>query len=259
MNVRIDYYTGTGGSERVAKRIAEELTDKGCSVKVNRIKRDEFVSDDSFEYYVLVFAVHSFNAPRPPFEWTNQIEGKNRKCAVISVSGGGEVLSNTACRRKIIHHLESRNFDVVYEDMVRMPNNWMSVPKKEKFDRLLRNYPLKTREIARAIVELQKRRKSPYWIDLLISAMGESEKKVLKKFGEGIITLDHCTGCGICANNCCSSNIVIENGKALVGDRCDMCLGCIYGCPHNALTATYGGYQVDKRGYNLKAMERDLL
>ena len=78
--------------------------------------------------------------------------------------------------------MESKNFDVVYEDMVRMPNNWMSVPKKEKFDRLLRNYPLKTQEIAQTIVELKKRRKSPYWIDLLISAMGESEKKVLKYY-----------------------------------------------------------------------------
>lgn len=78
------------------------------------------------------------------------------------------------------------------------------------------------------------------------------------KFGRGIKTTDSCTGCGLCARRCGSSNIVIENGRAVVGDRCDMCLGCIYGCPEKALVATYGGFQVDKKGYNLKSMIKDI-
>lgn len=258
MNIRIDYYTGTGGSEKVAKVIAGELTKKECRVAVNRIVRDKFIADDDFEYYVLVFAVHAFDAPLPPFEWVRKLDGLGRKCAVISVSGGGEIISNTACRRKIIKCLSAQNFNVVYEDMVRMPNNWMSVPKREKCERILKQYPVKSCEIANAIFEARQRRKSPLWIDILISALGNAEKSATIKFGRGIRTMDNCTGCGLCARRCGSSNIVVENGRAVVGDRCDMCLGCIYGCPHKALVATYCGFQVDEKGYNLKSMIGDI-
>lgn len=256
MNIRIDYYTGTGGSEFVAKQIATKLTTKGCVVTINRIIRDKFITPDNFDYYVLLFAVHSFNAPQPVFDWVKKMDGKMRRCAVISVSGAGEVVSNTASRRKIIKSLSLANFEVDYEEMVKMPNNWVSVPKHEKCEEILKQLPSKVTEISDAIFEQRKQRKSPYWIDILISAMGQCEKLVTKKFGKGIKVTDSCTGCGLCAGKCCSSNIVIENGRAVIGDRCDMCLGCIYGCPQQALVATYAGFQIDKKGYNLRTMQK---
>lgn len=252
MNLRIDYYTGTGGTEMAAKQIATKLTTKGCSVEVNRIVRDKFIASDGFDYYVLLFAVHSFNAPQPVFEWVQKLDGRGRKCAVVAVSGGGEVFSNTACRKKIIESLSRANFDVIYEDMVQMPNNWMSVPSDERCKNILGQFPQKINHICNAIFEQRGQRKSPYWIDILISAVGRCEKLVAKKFGRGIKVTDSCTGCGLCVRNCCSSNLVIKDDRAVVGDRCDMCLGCIYGCPHKALIATYGGFQVDKKGYDLR-------
>lgn len=256
MRIRVDYYTGTGGSERIAKRIAEEMRAKGAEASVHRIVRDHFVADDTFDTYLLVFAVHSFNAPAPVFEWVEQLTGRGRKCAVVSVSGAGEVISNTACRRKLIKRMERRGFEVTYEEMIRMPNNWMSVPSKEKCDRLLAAYPAKCAEIAQAIVEGKRRRTHPLWIDIALSKAGEAEKWGVQSFGRGIKTLESCTGCGLCAKQCCSSNITIIEKRAVVGDRCDMCLGCLYGCPHKALIATTAGFQVDKRGYDLREMER---
>jgi ferredoxin len=95
----------------------------------------------------------------------------------------------------------------------------------------------------------------------LISALGELEKGGSHKFGSGIKVLHSCTRCGLCVNNCCSSNIVFEiqeergvTGKPKFGNRCDMCLGCIYNCPKNALRPTWGAFQVDKKGYDLHLM-----
>lgn len=190
MKIRIDYYTGTGGSEMVAKQLAANLTAKGCAVTLNRIIRDKFVPSDDFDYYVLLFAVHSFNAPRPVFEWVQKLHGNGAKCAVIAVSGGGEVVSNTACRRKIIKCLSLVNFEVIYEDMVKMPNNWMSVPGREKCERIMTQFPLKATEISDAIFAQRKQRKSPFWIDILIAAAGQCEKLVTKKFGQGIKVMD---------------------------------------------------------------------
>ena len=45
-----------------------------------------------------------------------------------------------------------------------------------------------------------------------------------------------CIGCGICAKNCPTKNIRIENGKAVASSKCTMCYRCINHCPKQAMT-----------------------
>jgi len=262
-NIRIDYYTGTGGSELVAELLADKLKNENRIVEVHRIYRDNIKKVEKLEtdYYILIFPVHSFNAPKPIYEWVEHLEGNHCKTAVISVSGGGHVVSNSACRRKTVKLLRKSNFSVECEEMVRMPNNWMKAPKKEKYMRILSELPIKIDEISQIIISKKRKKKVVYWIDYLISALGELEKKGTHKFGNGIKVLDTCTGCGLCSKNCCSSNIKMESqnssggqGKPKFGNQCDMCLGCIYNCPQKALQPTWGAYQVDKNGYDLRLM-----
>jgi len=263
-NIRIDYYTGTGGSELVAKLLAEKLQGEDRKVEVNRIYRDHIQKAEKLQtdYYILIFPVHSFNAPKPVYEWVGYLSGNQCKTAVVSVSGGGDVLSNSACRCKTVKLLKKNSFDVICEEMVRMPNNWMKVPEKKKFMKILSVMPNKIDEISQTVLSEKRNKKRVYWIDYLISALGEAEKKATRKFGNGIKVSAACTGCGLCAENCCSSNIQIENHAAYgvfpipkFGDRCDMCLGCIYNCPQKALYPTYAAFQVDKKGYDLPVEE----
>ena len=258
-NIRIDYYTGTGGSKLVAELLAEKLKINRINVDLNRIFRDKItdIKELNADYYILIFPVHSFNAPQPIYEWVEHLSGNHCKTALISVSGGGNVLSNTASRCKTVKLLKKRNFNVIFEEMIRMPNNWMKVPEKEKFTRILSKLPNKINTISQAVLSEKKEKKMVYWIDYLISALGEAEKKGTHKFGNGIKVLDSCNACGLCAKNCCSSNIQIENQnvneltlKPKIGNRCDMCLGCIYNCPQKALQPTWGAFQVDKKGYD---------
>lgn len=45
-----------------------------------------------------------------------------------------------------------------------------------------------------------------------------------------------CIGCGICARNCPTRNIKIEDGKAVASSKCTMCYRCINHCPKQAMT-----------------------
>ena len=45
-----------------------------------------------------------------------------------------------------------------------------------------------------------------------------------------------CIGCGICAKNCPTQNIKIEDGKAVSSDKCTMCYRCVNHCPKQAMT-----------------------
>jgi len=262
-NIRIDYYTGTGGSELVAKLLADKLRDNNLNVEVNRIYRDNINGLKTLEidYYILIFPVHSFNAPKPIYEWVEQLRGNHCNTAVISVSGGGNVITNSACRCKTVKLLQNSNFNVIFEEMIRMPNNWMKVPDKKKYTTILLELPNKIDEISQTIISEKRKKKHIYWIDYLIAALGEAEKKGTRKFGNRIKVLDTCIACGLCSENCCSSNIQMENqtlsdlqGKPRFGNRCDMCLGCVYNCPQKALQPTWGALQIDKNGYDLRLM-----
>ncbi|MCL2414259.1 MAG: EFR1 family ferrodoxin [Bacteroidales bacterium] len=259
-NIRIDYYTGTGGSQLIAERLAEKLKAENNNVVVNRIYRADIKETRTFDvdYYILIFPVHSFNPPSTIFEWAKHLTANRCKTAIISVAGAGNALTNTACRYKTRKLLKKRGFDVIYQDMVRMPNNWKNVPEKPKYICLLSKLPTKIEKIAQAIATEKRGRKLIYWIDYLLTPLGRTAQNSTHKFGNGINVLDSCTSCGLCAKNCCSSNIKMEANLPKFENRCDMCLGCVYNCPEKALQPTWGAFQVDKKGYDLRSMLQNL-
>ena len=262
--IRIDYHTGTGCSKLVAELLTEKLKMNNMDVVVHRIVRDQIIGTqklDNINYYIMIFPVHSFNAPKPVYEWIRHLVGNGCKTAVISVSGGGNIITNSASRYKTVKLLKKSNFNVIFEEMVRMPNNWMKVPDEKKYKRILANLPQKIEIISQTILTQRKSKKIIYWSDYLVSALGELEKKGTRNFGNGIKISESCNGCGLCAQNCFSSNIQIEHQltagsspKPIIGNRCDMCLACIYNCPQKALQPAWGAFQIDKKGYDLRLM-----
>ena len=254
--INIVYYSGTGGTERVAKCFESAFKNAGYDVKIGRLFQNTELSHYKDAMLLLIFAVHACNAPEPIYNWIESIEPVNNvSAAVISVSGGGEVIPNTACRLSSIKKLEKMGYKVIYEKMLLMPSNWIVATKKPLSKMLLAVLPKKVKEIIDDIENGTIRRTKPFLIDRLFSCIGEFEKLGARSFGQRIKVSEKCIGCGWCVKNCPSGNISLNSNKPKFGNRCHLCLNCIYGCPNKALEPGFGKFVVIREGYNLKDFE----
>ena len=257
MTVKIAYFSGTGSTARVAGVFENELNRRGLSVIRSEIRGGNLRSDEKEDLLILLFAVHAFNAPRVVYQWIDSLSGARKiPVAVISVSGGGEISPNTACRLSSIRRLEKKNYRVVYEKMMVMPSNWVMRTDDGLAIRLLRILPSKVERIVDELLQGVVSRTKPKLIDRVFSRIGEMEKTGARFFGRNLRVNDTCNGCGWCAKNCPSNNITMLNNKPVFGEDCILCLKCIYGCPTQAIEAGALNFIVLKEGYDLQALEK---
>jgi flavodoxin len=121
--VHLVYFSGTGGTARVAWSFEKVFADRKIDVCKTELSIPDYIEKNA-DMLVLFFPVHAFNAPKPVDEWiARSPEVNGRPAAVISVSGGGEARPNIACRADVIKQLEAKGYDVFYESMIVMPTN----------------------------------------------------------------------------------------------------------------------------------------
>jgi len=254
---KIIFFSGTGGTARVANQFKSSLEVHGYKVSISEIQKDtEHVSVD-VNLLILVFAVHAFNAPKSVYEWIKKCSTKiNTPAAVISVSGGGEMICNTACRVRTVKLLRKKGFTVTYENMVVMPCNVLIKTPEPVAVKLLEVLPSKINDMVKDIISGKMRKSNVFLIDRFISLSGELEKYFANWFGKHIKPLNNCNGCGLCSVNCPVQNIEMSNGLPKYNNKCQLCMRCIYDCPNKALTTRYFKSFILKDGFNLNELEK---
>lgn len=269
----IVYYTGTGSTALVADEVKKNLVNRGKSVEMHRLtestKEAVLQKAKTSTELILIYAVHAFNAPDVVYKWLRLLddrpttEREKKKAMVLSVSGGGEMVTNTACRVTAKRLLDKKGYNVVTEAMAVMPNSWMSPTPMPISKALISILPEKVDEWMTAYTNNQP---IPYMktkpIDRLITKLGRLEVKGAVQFGKNIRVNEKCNGCGWCERHCPAENINLSQieGAAFAtpefSNVCDMCLGCVYGCPQNALAPGKLKFAVIKDGYPLEAYKQ---
>ena len=253
------YYSGTGTTEWAAFQLRNQLEAAGFPVQTLRIRNGSEPARLTTERLILLYAVHACNAPRAVYEWLDRLPaGSGTPAVVLSVSGGGEVFPNLACRTQCIRRLEKKGYRVEYEDMIVMPSNWIVATKEPLALMLLEILPKK---LARMMADwaagtVRRTRSGP--VDRLVARFGELEKLGAIEFGKRIRVSNTCTGCGICAANCPAGNISMETGHPVFGKQCHLCLSCLYGCLAKALSPGMGKFVLIPGGFSLKKLEEKL-
>lgn len=256
-SIHIVYFTGTGGTALVAENMSNNFKNYGVDMSITELKKTEYVQCHS-DFLIILYPVYDFGAPKPITEWIARTPAVNGiPAAVISVSGGGDISPNTACRTAVIKKLEKKGYNVLYENMIIMPSNVIVTYDDSISAMLLRKMPDKTKEIVSDILSGKRIRKNPLLLDRFLTKLGSIGRNYGKPFAKGLKVTNDCIGCSWCEKHCPRGNISMCDGKPVFGKDCVICLRCIYGCPKKAITVS-GSCKILilKDGYNLKALEK---
>ena len=240
-----------------ADKFADALIKRSVTAIINKLDIHEpFIEEERADMLVIMYPVYAGNAPGPIYDYIKKhkrMEGQ--LAAVICVSGGGDAFINKASRLHTIRFLKKKGCRIVYENMLVMPSNAIAATPEDIALRLMKVLPEKTEKIAEDLLSGKMRRTRPGLVIRVLAWFLEIQKKGARFFGRSIRADERCVGCGLCANECPTGNIKMENGKPFFGKHCATCLHCFYRCPENALKPWLFKGLVLKEGFDLKKLE----
>ncbi len=255
--VTLAFFSGTGGTKAVCDCFAHELEKQEIEVTNITIPKGSLPINGRTDLLIVFFPVYAFRMPDLVEKWVKKLtEVNNTPAVVISVSGGGEVSPNTACREKCKRILKKKGYRVIYEKMFVMPSNF-AIQADEKLNlALIRIMPQRVRHIIRDVFEGNEHLTHPKLLDRILSVVSIAEHTGAKFFGAFIKASDKCNGCALCVRECPKNNIRMKNGKPKFGFQCLWCMKCIYACPCKALTPGILKSVVLKDGFDIRNMCR---
>jgi ferredoxin len=236
-NIALVWFSGTGGTRRAALELEAALARLGARVESIRICRDAAPPAGSAQALGVLFPVHAFHEPKPVRTYLETLPpGEGKPAFVLSVSGGGEMCPNTACRTSVVRQLARKGYRVDYEGMLVLPSN-IGIATGFPLDRLLLDLlPTRAAAVAAALDREEARHPRILAVDRFLAWSGKLEERGARIFGRNIKPGPACTGCGLCRDLCPTGNIRMEGDRPVFGNDCAFCMGCIYSCPAGDLS-----------------------
>jgi len=249
------YFSGTGCTKAVCDCFEEQLLNVGIDcTKINMVTCKQLDVEEA-DILIIFSPVYAFRLASITEKWVKYLPRvQNKSAIIISVSGGGEVSPNTACRVQCKRLLKRKGYKLLYEKMIVMPSNFAIQAEQNLNLDLLRILPYKVNNIILDILSGKERITSPKFQDRFFAVIGKAEHLGARFFGASIRATQNCNKCGLCIRNCPQKNIKMVNGLPKFGFHCMWCLKCIYNCPCKALLPGILKFSVLKSGFDLKKM-----
>ena len=245
------YFSGTGNSGYVAKRIADALGDGLLSMN-DRIKAGDTSPVETGERLIVVTPTYAWRIPRVVGDWLAETDfpGGSQAWFVMtcgSETGNAAKYNRALCREKHLTYMGTAQ--------IVMPENYIAMfnaPRAEEARRIVaRAEP----DIDGAISAIRAGEGfAPPRNNLYDRFMSGPVNPIFYSFfvkAKAFAAGDACTGCGRCARLCPKNNITIQNGKPVWGGDCTHCMACICRCPAEAIE--YGKKSRGKPRYQFPA------
>lgn len=262
MKVAILYFSGTGNTHITAENIAGALKKKGADVSCNKIENIidnlDSIKLDEFDYIIIGYPIHAFNAPQMVVKFAKQMPKSAGQKIFIFKTSGEPFRINNASSYLIYKHLINREYEVRYEEHFLMPYNIVFRYK----DSLVKQMYLVMEKMSD---------------EFALKIFNNNTENILFHIGARIISFvfriqwygaklnglfyssnrKKCILCLKCVNNCPSKNINNKNGKIKFHNKCMMCMRCVQNCPTFAINIGIIFPLAVKGVYNFKKIVND--
>lgn len=242
------FFSATGNSEYVAKRIAAETGDIAVSI-TDCYKKQIFSFDEKCKTLGIVSPTYSWGLPVIVTEFLQRLDLSHKPDYIFFVATYGTTPGQTG--RFADNILAPKGLPLSAKFSVKMPDTWTPIfdlSNKEKVRRINDNAKLEIDSIIKQIENFAigdfMKNKLPYLLAKIGYNIEYDSMRKTKHFSVGAT----CVGCGLCSKNCPVQAIEMQHQKPVwVKEKCVMCLGCLHRCPKFAIqygknTGKHGQY-----------------
>jgi len=246
MRRTIFYFSATGNSLEIARKIAKELGD--CAIKPMAAQAPGEPAGGPGEYVGFIFPVFYNGLPRLVKRFVERL-ALNPETYCFAIANSGGTRANSLGMLEDI--LSEKGIRLWYAEEVKMPGNYIvghQAPSSEKVRGILDAAAEKVAKAARAIAGGERKpviRKAELWSKITNRSF---LYKNINKWDGAFLTTGKCTGCGLCAEVCPVCNIKMEGRRPVWLHNCERCLACIHWCPCE--TIEYGKKTAGHRRYH---------
>lgn len=229
------YFTGTGNSEYVAKRIGKETGDIVLNL-FEKLRKEDFSEINSKNPWVIVTPTYAWRIPNILREWLKRTNLSGNPNIYFVMTCGGSI-GNAGKYLKSLCADKDMNYFGCFE--VVMPENYIALFTTPSKDKALKIIAEAEKIIDKAAFAINNGEQFPNisvtTADKLNSGVVNNIFYPLFVHAKKFYATDACISCGKCVKVCPLNNIHIKNSRPIWGKACTHCMACICRCPKEAI------------------------
>lgn len=231
----IYYFSGTGNSAYVARRLAEKLGEEAQDL-LPKLRSRDHTPVNSARPFVFVAPVYGWQLPHLVRDWLRATPLAGSREAYFVLTCGGGIGGAGLYTQKLCEEKQLRCRGTA---QILMPENYVAM------------FPVPEEDAARAIIA----RAEPA-IDAAADCIAQGRDLPARPGGVGnwfsstvvnpafckllvkdtkFYATDACISCGICTQVCPLNNVRLAGGKPVWQGNCTHCMACLCRCPRAAI------------------------
>ena len=229
--MKILFFTSTGNSLYVAKRIGGEL------LSIPQLEKDGIynITDDVVG---IICPVYGFDVPRPVRNYLNKVT-IDAKYVFTVMTYGDWSMGSVSMMEKL---LAQRGINLNYSNEIDMVDNYLPMFEVSKQLEIKKDVDIENainlviQDITNQKNELLRKSTAKRAISsgLSVLALSSMGNKFFIRQGKRFSITQDCTNCGICQKVCPVGNIERSTQPEFL-NKCEFCLACTHLCPLNAI------------------------
>jgi len=251
MKIDIYVFSGTGNTAHVATLLCQSFREKGneCeSIPLEEVtlgKRELREAD----LIGIGYPVHAFDAPQIVYDFVKLLPHKRQRYFLFKTAGDKFIWGGSSHALRL--QIAQKGWKLEHESFYVMPANVFINPKPDKIKEIVEAAAEQVNITVSEILNGVRKLIPDTTIQRTLSLISLLEKRGCKKGSKNWQINENCTLCGLCAKQCPTGNISIEDGKLHFSDKCILCLRCWWNCPTRATSHRHLNVFLLKQPYRL--------